>query len=135
MFLLVSGIKVQYPYYCKMPYALQNQEHLYKRITKLKCHRTTNARNIVFIQEVVLVQAQEDIKGAGKDGLWDIDGIDIDKFDTIENKTVKFAEDTGGNVESHINSGYVVRNYFSDGGYSATEAFIHYIKKTAEINY
>ena len=50
MFLLVSGIKVQYPYYCKMPYALQNQEHLYKRITKLKCHRTTNAMNIVFIQ-------------------------------------------------------------------------------------
>lgn len=81
------------------------------------------------------MQAQEDIKGAGKEVLWDIDGIDIDKFDTIENKTVKFAEDTGGSMESHINSGYVVRNYFSDGGYSATEAFIHYIKKIAEINY
>lgn len=81
------------------------------------------------------MQAQESIKGTGKEVLWDIDGIDIDKFDTIENKTVKFAEDTGGSMESHINSGYVVRNYFSDGGYSATEAFIHYIKKIAEINY
>lgn len=81
------------------------------------------------------MQAQESIKGTGKEVLWDIDGIDIDKFDTIENKTVKFAEDTGGSMESHINGGYVVRNYFSDGGYSATEAFIHYIKKIAEINY
>ncbi len=75
--------------------------------------------------EVVLVQAE----------LWDIGKTSIDKFDTIENKTCKFAEDTGGNMDSHINGGYIVRNYFSDGGYSATEAFIHYIEKMAEINY
>ncbi len=67
--------------------------------------------------------------------LWDIGKIDINKFDTIESKAEKFIEDTGGNIESHINGGYVVRNYFADGGYSATEALIHYIKKIAEINY
>lgn len=81
------------------------------------------------------MQMQEDVKSTGKEVLWDIDGIDIDKFDTIENKTGKFIKDTDGNIDSHINGGYVVRNYFSDGGYSATEAFIHYIKKIAEINY
>lgn len=81
------------------------------------------------------MQMQEDVKSTGKEVLWDIDGIDIDKFDTIENKTGKFTKDTDGNIDSHINGGYVVRNYFSDGGYSATEAFIHYIKKIAEINY
>jgi len=59
----------------------------------------------------------------------------LGKFDTIESKAEKFIEDTGGNIESHINGGYVVRNYFADGGYSATEALIHYIKKIAEINY
>lgn len=85
--------------------------------------------------EVVLVQVQDDIKNTDKGKLWDIDETDIDKFDTIENKTGKFIKDTGGNMEAHINGGYVVRNYFSDGGYSATEAFIHYIKKIAEINY
>lgn len=78
---------------------------------------------------------QEDIKDTNQEKLWDIDKIDINKFDTIKSKTEKFIEDTDGNTLSHINSGYVVRNYFSDKGYSATEAFIHYIKKIAEINY
>lgn len=79
-----------------------------------------------------MVQAQNNINNADKETLWDIDEIDINKFDTIENKTRKFTEDTKGNMELHINNGYVVRNYFSDGGCSATEAFIHYIKKIAE---
>ena len=81
------------------------------------------------------MQAQKEIKNTDKETLWDIDEININKFDTIENKIEKFTEDTGDNVESHINGGYMVRNYCSNGGYSATEAFIHYIKKIAEINY
>ncbi len=81
------------------------------------------------------MQIQEDIKGAGQEKLWDIDMIDINKFDTIKSKTDKFIEDTDGNMLVHINSGYVVRNYFSDGDYSATDALIHYIKKIAEVNY
>ncbi len=80
------------------------------------------------------MQVQDDIN-TKKETLWDIDEIDINKFDTIENKTEEFTKDTGGNIASHINEGYVVRNYFADGGYSATEAFINYIKKIAEINY
>ncbi len=81
------------------------------------------------------MQEQEEVKNTDKEVLWDIDKININKFDTIENKIEKFTEDTGGNIASHINGGYMVRNYFSDGDYSATEAFIHYIKKIAEINY
>lgn len=81
------------------------------------------------------MQTQEDIKGGDQEKLWDIEERNINKTDNIKSKTGKFIEETDGNMSSHINKGYVVRNYFSDEGYSATEALIHYIKKIAEINY
>ena len=41
------------------------------------------------------MQAQKEIKNTDKETLWDIDEININKFDTIENKIEKFTEDTG----------------------------------------
>jgi len=70
-----------------------------------------------------------------KKQLWDIDNIHIDRQKPISEKKNSFVEDTEGNTSAHLNEGYVVRNYFSQEKYTATDAFKHYLRQIAELKY
>ena len=76
-----------------------------------------------------------DIMEVKKGDLLDIDTVAIDKIHSVEKKLKELAEDKKGDLSTHLNEGYVVREHFSRDDYSATDALKHYLKQIAELKY
>lgn len=76
-----------------------------------------------------------DIMEVKKEGLLDIDAINIDKMQSVKKKVEEFSSGKNVDLSTHLNEGYVVRVHFGKGDYSATDALKHYLKQIAELKY
>lgn len=80
------------------------------------------------MQEINIVEVKSE-------NLIDINAIQIDKIDSIEKKMESFINQTDGTPFTHLNEGYVVKVHFGRTGYTATDAFKHYLRQMAELKY
>ena len=67
--------------------------------------------------------------------LADINEIEIDKNKTVMERGEEFLEYVNNEFYEHQNDGYVVRHFFSEGNYTATDAILSYLRQIAELKY